>query len=167
MLAHSRTERVACHHYIIALGSNRPHFRYGTPARVIAAATAYLPTVAASKTIFSRPLGPSARQYANAVALIESDLDPLMLLAALKAIERDFGRRSTRRWGARVLDLDIILWSGGIWSSQGLGIPHAHFRERRFVLNPCMEIAPDWRDPVTNLNVAHLKARIDRNRRAA
>lgn len=155
---------MAVFHYIIALGSNRSHGRYGLPARVIAAATTYLPVVAVSRTSCSHPLGPSSRLYANAVALIETDLMPPQLLAALQQIEHDFGRRRTRRWGARVLDLDIILWSGGIWSSNGLGIPHAHFRNRNFVLNPLLEIAPEWRDPVTRLTTRHLKARLDRSR---
>lgn len=155
--------RVAAFHYIIALGSNRPHGRYGSPARVIAAATQQLPVVAVSQTLSSRPVGPSARLYANAVALIETDLIPTALLAVLQKIETDFGRRRTRQWGARVLDLDIILWSGGIWSSKGLGIPHAHFRNRDFVLSPLVEVAREWRDPVTHLNVCHLKARLDRN----
>ena len=158
---------MAVFHYIIALGSNRRHAKYGSPARVIEAAITQLPVIAISKAVVSRPIGPSARDYVNAVSLIESELDPPRMLIALKSIEREFGRRPTRRWGARVLDLDIILWSGGMWSSKGLGIPHAHFRTRSFVLNPLIEIAADWRDPVTNLNIGHLKARIDRNRRAA
>ncbi len=155
---------MAAFQYIIALGSNRPHGKYGVPARVIATAAQRLPVIAMSQTSFGRPIGPSARLYANAVALIESDLAPPALLAILKQIESDFGRRRARRWGARVLDLDIILWSGGIWSSKGLGIPHAQFRNRDFVLSPLLEIAPEWRDPVTHLNVCHLKARLDRNR---
>lgn len=110
----------------------------------------------------TRPLGPSARAYTNAVVLIETDLAPPALLAHLKAIERAYGRRRGRRWGARPLDLDIIGWSGGIWHSPTLGIPHAAFRRRRFVLAPLVEIAPDWRDPVTNLTARHLLARLDR-----
>jgi len=89
------------------------------------------------------------------------------MLARLKAIERAFGRRPGRRWGDRVLDLDIIGWSGGIWASRGLSIPHAAFRERGFVLGPLVEIAPTWRDPVTWLTVRQLLARLDRKDRRA
>ena len=55
----------------------------------------------------------AGRDFANAVALVESGLEPPAMLARLKGIERDFGRRASRRWGPRVLDLDIALWSGG------------------------------------------------------
>ena len=119
---------------------------------------------AASRIIDTPPLGPGKRRYANAVALIESDLLPPALLAHLKSIERAHGRRAGRRWGDRSLDLDIIGWSGGIWASRSLSIPHPAFRERRFVLDPLVEIAPDWRDPVTNLTVRQLRARLDRKR---
>ena len=110
------------------------------------------------------PLGPGKRRYANAVALIETDLDPPALLAHLKAIEHAHGRRPGRRWGDRPLDLDIIGWSGGIWASRTLSIPHPAFRQRRFVLAPLVEIAPGWRDPVTNLTARQLLARLDRRR---
>jgi 2-amino-4-hydroxy-6-hydroxymethyldihydropteridine diphosphokinase len=154
------------HIYAIALGSNRRHGRHGRPEHVLAAAMDMLDlnVVARSKTIRSRPLGPSQRDYANAVALIATPLDPPALLAHLKAIERAFGRRRARRWAARVLDLDIILWSGGIWTSASLSIPHQNFCYRKFVLTPLSTIAPGWRDPLSGLTIRHLKARLDRKR---
>src|SRR3546814_11465218 len=66
----------------------------------------------------TRALGPAGRDFANAAALVKSHLGPPELLRKLKKIERKFGRRSVRRWGPRVLDLDIILWSGGAWPSR-------------------------------------------------
>ena len=92
--------------------------------------------------------------------MIESEYDPQSLLAGLKYIEREFGRRDGRRWGDRVLDLDIVLWSGGAFESSGLKIPHREFRKRDFVLSPAYRIAPDWRDPVTGLRIRHLLARV-------
>jgi 2-amino-4-hydroxy-6-hydroxymethyldihydropteridine diphosphokinase len=154
-------------HYAIALGSNRRHGRYGSPARVIDAAAERLPIVIISRTIHSLPIGPSERAYANAVAIIETPLAPPALLAALKAIEHMFGRRAGQRWGPRVLDLDIITWSGGIWADRQLTIPHASFRDRHFVLAPLAEITPGWRDPITHLNVKQLKARLDRAKSCA
>lgn len=151
--------------YAIALGSNMRHVRHGAPERVIAAAIEAfdLPVLAVSKTIRSRPLGPSARTYANAAALIETAMAPLDLLDHLKAIEADFGRREgSQRWSARVLDLDIVLWSGGMWADGELTIPHPAFRTRAFVLGPLSEILPDWRDPITGCTVRQLKARLDR-----
>jgi 2-amino-4-hydroxy-6-hydroxymethyldihydropteridine diphosphokinase len=120
--------------------------------------------VARSRIIESSPIGPGKRRYANAVALLESKLSPPELLVALKQIERAYGRRPGKRWGDRPLDLDIITWSGGIWASPGLTIPHTEFRKRRFVLAPLSEIAPDWRDPVTNLTTRQLLARLDQKR---
>ena len=114
----------------------------------------------ASPLVRSAPVGPSQRRYANAAVLLDSPLQPPAMLAQLKAIERRFGRRRGRRWGARVIDLDIILWSGGAWSSPGLTIPHVAFRERRFVLDPLAVIAPDWRDPVTGRTVRQLRCRL-------
>jgi 2-amino-4-hydroxy-6-hydroxymethyldihydropteridine diphosphokinase len=154
-------------HYAIALGSNRCHGRYGAPKRVITAAFNALGelVIARSQIIETAPIGPSIRRYANAAALIETDLEPDDLLDHLKSIERSFGRRGAQKWGARVLDLDIILWSCGMWSGVGLTVPHLSFRTRAFVLVPLCQVAADWRDPVSNLSLHHLKARLDRKRR--
>src|SRR3546814_13363107 len=83
---------------------------------------------------------------ANAAALVETGLPPPALLKRLKEIEADFGKRAGQRWGARTLDLDIVLWSGGLWSDRSLTIPHPSFRERNFVLAPLTPIAPRWRE---------------------
>ena len=167
--------RVGRQSYLIALGSNR-RGRSGSPRTLLRCFGALGETVwlaqstkapkscviATSRIIETLPLGPGLRRYANAVALIETDLGPPALFAQLKAVERAYGRRAGRRWGDRVLDLDIIGWSGGIWASPGLSIPHPAFRTRRFVLAPLVEIAPDWRDPVTQLTARQLLARLDR-----
>jgi 2-amino-4-hydroxy-6-hydroxymethyldihydropteridine diphosphokinase len=63
------------------------------------------------------------RRYANGAVLVRSDLGPVAMLALLKSIERAFGRRGGKRWGSRVLDLDIVLWSGGEWRSRPLRAP--------------------------------------------
>lgn len=149
--------------YLIALGSNR-RGRHGGPRAELCAALAAIGAKRVSPIITSAPLGPSNRAYANAVAMIESDEAPPELLARLKDIERAFGRRRGRRWGARVLDLDILAWSGGIWRSPGLIIPHVALRERDFVLRPLIGLAPGWRDPVTGLNALQLHTRLTRRR---
>ena len=149
--------------YLVALGSNQRHHSYGRPRDVVRAAMeelAALGTVTErSPVITTPPMGAARRRFANAALMIESDYDPPALLAALKRMEREFGRRRGRRWGDRVLDLDIILWSGGIWAGAGLAIPHGEFRRRDFVLAPAAAIAPRWSDPVTGLSVAQLAAR--------
>ncbi len=95
--------------------------------------------------------------------MIATSLMPEALLARLQAIERAFGRKSRgARWTARVLDLDLVLWSGGAWSSTALTIPHPRMRDRQFVLAPAQAIAADWRDPLTGLTVRQLRARLTR-----
>jgi 2-amino-4-hydroxy-6-hydroxymethyldihydropteridine diphosphokinase len=150
--------------YAVALGSNRRHGRHGPPARTLAAAAAALHggetrLVALSASRPTPAMGPAGRGFANAAALLESPLDPPELLAHLKQMERAFGRRGSRRWGPRVLDLDIVLWSEGAWCSGALTIPHPEFRARLFVLEPLAEIAPAWRDPLSGLTVRQLLAR--------
>lgn len=150
--------------YAIAIGSNR-RGRHGSPSDEVAAAIAAIgDIVAVARIIETPPLGPSIRRFVNTAILIETDEAPDMLLDRFKTIERAFGRRRGQRWGARVIDLDIILWSGGIWTNATLTIPHRLFRERDFVLRPLMEIAPDWRDPVTGLSVRHLAHAVDPRR---
>ena len=121
--------------------------------------------VALSPTIETAPLGPSRRRYANAAAVVDSVHPPDALLGLLGEVERAFGRRRRgQRWGARTLDLDIVLWDGGAWSSEALTLPHPRFRNRTFVLGPASAIAPNWRDPITGLTLAQLAARLTRPR---
>lgn len=154
------------HLYAIAIGSNRPHRRFGRPPGVVEAAIARLDAefalFDASPIILNTAHGGAGRDFANAVALVESGLEPAQILQRLKCIERDFGRRRGRRWGPRVLDLDIVLWSGGEFSSRQLRIPHPRLTERAFVLQPLAVVASGWR--IGPFTVRHLAAR--RGRRA-
>lgn len=115
-----------------------------------------------SPIVSTLPMGAAQRRFANAALLLESEYDPPSLLSALKRMEREFGRRAGQRWGDRVLDLDVILWSEGSWVSSDLQVPHPAFRERDFVLGPACAIAPDWRDPKTALSLSQLNARLTR-----
>ena len=151
--------------YAIALGSNRRHGRYGGPAAIVEAAVDELAArgveiAALSRIRLTPALGPAGRSFANAVAIASTVLDPAGLLVELKALERDFGRRSGRRWGPRVLDLDILLWSEGAFEAPGLIVPHPAMRERPFVLDPLCDLVPAWRDPVSGLTVRQLRARL-------
>jgi 2-amino-4-hydroxy-6-hydroxymethyldihydropteridine diphosphokinase len=153
------------HLYAIAIGSNRPHGRYGRPAGVVEAAIARLDQdfglFDASRIVLNAAHGGAGRDFANAVALVESDVEPPQMLNRLKGIEREFGRRPGRRWGARVLDLDLILWSGGRFRSRRLTIPHPQVASRGFVLQPLAAIAPDWQIH-GSLNGRHLAHRLAR-----
>jgi len=151
--------------YAIALGSNRRHGRHGPPERVIRAAVGALAAsglrmVAVSPVRRTPALGPAGRAFANAAVLVDTRFDPPALLALLKATEAAFGRRRGRRWGPRVLDLDILLWSGGRWRARGLIVPHAALEERDFVLRPLVAIAPDWRIGPGVRNVRHALFRL-------
>jgi 2-amino-4-hydroxy-6-hydroxymethyldihydropteridine diphosphokinase len=148
--------------YLVALGSNRVG-RHGRPRDEVAAALDLLGGTP-SPIVASAPLGPSTRTFANAAVLIDSDETPPELLARLKAIERAFGRRTGRRWGGRVIDLDIVLWSRGRVASRRLTIPHPAFRERAFVLAPAAAIAPAWRDPATGRTLRQFHARLTARR---
>jgi len=155
----------ATHLYAIAIGSNRPHGRFGRPAGVVEAAIARLDEefglFDASPIILNPAHGGAGRDFANAVALVESDLPPPSMLERLKRVERDFGRRSGRRWGPRVLDLDVVLWSGGQVRSRRLTVPHNQLGKRSFVLQPLASIAPDWRVR-GSLTARHLAERLAR-----
>nr|AIW81391.1 7, 8-dihydro-6-hydroxymethylpterin-pyrophosphokinase [uncultured bacterium TB310_p] len=158
------------HEYIIALGSNRRHHRYGSPRQTVEAAFAALArndiTVLNCSRIFTTfPIGPSTRAYANAAVTVASNLAPDSLLHELKEIEAEFGSRRGQRWSARTLDLDIILWGGGSFHSSNVTIPHTLFRTRDFVLKPLMSVAPSWVDPITNLSVRHLFTRLTKKQR--
>jgi 2-amino-4-hydroxy-6-hydroxymethyldihydropteridine diphosphokinase len=158
------------HLYLIALGSNQRHAVIGAPARVIAQAIialemADIDVFEAAPVMTSFAIGPSLRQYANSAVIVASALSPPAMLDRLKAIENHFGRRpGGQKWRARVLDLDIIFWSGGMWASDqpALAIPHFQLRKRLFVLGPARKIAGDWRDPVTGLAIKHLFHRLYR-----
>lgn len=160
---------------LIALGSNKPHGRYGSPAHVIVAAIAALAAmgldiVATARVRNTAAIGPGGRGYANTAIAVSGVRDLARLLRKLKALERSFGRRGGQRWGARVLDLDIIGAGDAVlparlrWhrAQHGLLVPHPRLAERRFVLDPLREIAPDWRHPMQGLSVRQLHARAHR-----
>lgn len=92
----------------------------------------------------SQPLGPADQpDYVNAVAALDTCLDPLLLLDLLQQIEQQQGRqRKDERWGPRTLDLDILLFGNQIIDLPRLQVPHYHLHARPFVLYPLAEIAP-------------------------
>lgn len=111
--------------------------------------------VTASRFYSSKPMGPQDQpDYVNAVALIQTQLEPHALLDTLQNIEREQGRvRKDERWGARTLDLDILLYNDEQINCERLTVPHYGLCDREFVVYPLLEIAPDLILP----NGAHLK----------
>jgi len=94
--------------------------------------------------------------FVNAAAIGECALSAQGTLEALQAIEQRFGRARPYENAPRTIDLDLILYGEEVIAGPGLTVPHPRFRERRFVLEPLAEIAPDWVDPVTRKTVAEL-----------
>jgi 2-amino-4-hydroxy-6-hydroxymethyldihydropteridine diphosphokinase len=104
------------------------------------------------------PEGVSGEQprYLNAAIVGEAQLEPMALLKRLLSIEEQLGR-TRPYWGApRKIDLDLILYGDVQLREPGLQVPHPRFRDRRFVLGPLAEIAPEMVDPVTGRTVAEL-----------
>jgi 2-amino-4-hydroxy-6-hydroxymethyldihydropteridine diphosphokinase len=135
------TERAA-----IALGSNidDPEAQVTRAFDEIAA----LPgtqVLARSKLRRTRPVGYADQpDFINAVALVETALEPRALLDALLAIEQRHGRKRTIANGPRTLDLDIILYGTRIIDEPGLQVPHPRAAQRAFVLEPLREVWPDF-----------------------
>lgn len=148
----------------IALGANLGD-RVGTMRDAVRLLAAHpsIELTACSSTYDTAPVGPPDQpRYLNAAVAVRTTLGPREVLALLLDIERTLGReRSTTRWTARTIDLDLILHgecveTSGDPSAGGLAVPHPRFRERAFVLVPLAEIAPAARDPVTGERVESL-----------
>lgn len=104
--------------------------------------------LAHSSLYCSAPVGfQDQPDFINAVALIETALEPHALLEALLAIEHQHGRVRDLRNGPRVLDLDVLLYDALVCHEHGLTLPHPRMHERAFVLEPLLEIAPDCMIP--------------------
>ena len=82
-------------------------------------------------------------EFTNAACRVRTDLDPPSVLALAKELEAEAGRVDGPRWGPRPLDIDILAWDGGTWDEPDLVIPHPRLHERRFALQPLVEVDPD------------------------
>jgi 2-amino-4-hydroxy-6-hydroxymethyldihydropteridine diphosphokinase len=144
----------------VGLGSNQ-----ADPRHQIETALSELGALGASVARVSRfyrtePVGgdPSQPWYVNAVAEIAFRGEPLELLQVFRTIESRHGRLRSERNAPRTLDLDILLFGDRILDSDELTLPHPRFRDRRFVLVPLAEIAPEARDPSTGRTIRELLA---------
>lgn len=98
--------------------------------------------------------------FVNAAMALETSLSPQRLLERLHGIEEILGRVRTVHWGPRVIDLDLVGVGKLIVSTPQLNLPHPHCWYRRFVLDPLIDVAPDWRHPVLGKTVAELRERL-------
>jgi 2-amino-4-hydroxy-6-hydroxymethyldihydropteridine diphosphokinase len=150
---------------LIGLGSNLGDRKAQLDAAVAAlAATPGCNLIAARSYHETAPVGgpPGQDDYLNAATALETTLEPLDLLHALQEIERRAGRVRTVRWGARTLDLDLLLFGDRVITTDELRVPHPRMAERGFVLAPLAEIAPGAVDPITGRTIADLLANLDR-----
>lgn len=141
----------------IALGSNLGD-REGYLRSAIAALQPFIRNLRVSTFHDTAPVGVGPQPtFLNATAVGETSLAARALLDTLLAIERDLGRERPFPGAPRTVDLDVILYGDAIIDeAPSLIVPHPRFRERRFVLEPLAEIAPDWRDPITGQTVEEL-----------
>ncbi|WOE30418.1 MULTISPECIES: 2-amino-4-hydroxy-6-hydroxymethyldihydropteridine diphosphokinase [unclassified Acinetobacter] len=123
----------------IGLGSN-----LGDSRQILIEAVEKLRTlgdVITSKLYQSPPMGPQDQpHYLNAVACLQTDLEPLLLLDELQRFEQESGRVRLRRWGERTLDLDLLLYGEALIQNERLTVPHVGILQRDFVLIPLLDL---------------------------
>ncbi|MEO1620559.1 MAG: 2-amino-4-hydroxy-6-hydroxymethyldihydropteridine diphosphokinase [Cyanobacteria bacterium J06632_3] len=151
------------HHAAIALGSNLGNARGSSRQLVLDAmdvidASMGIRVLARSHLYKTAPVGPPQPDYINACVTVETTLSPWALLQRLLAIENQFGRVRKERWGARSLDLDLLLFSNRIIHQPKLSVPHPRLHERPFVLIPLADIASQWQHPQLHKTVELLLA---------
>ena len=155
---------------LVALGANLPTARHGSPAEGLDAALSVLAehgigSVARSRWYRSAPMPPAAGPwFVNGVVRVETTLSAVPLMGRLLAVEAAFGRERSVAGAARPLDLDLVDYDGQILRREAddngpaLILPHPRLAERAFVLAPLIEVAPDWRHPVTGATAKSLLA---------
>ena len=146
---------------LIALGANLGDRQANLDrALQLLAARPGVRLVAASSSHATRPIGGPREQadFLNAAALVETSLDPVALLAALREIETALGRRRDGpRWSPRSIDLDLLLFGSQIIESADLTVPHPRMAFRRFVIEPAAEVAPTMIHPTIGWTLAELR----------
>jgi 2-amino-4-hydroxy-6-hydroxymethyldihydropteridine diphosphokinase len=115
----------------------------------------------------TEPIGPPQPRYLNAVARIATLLSPRATLRRLLEIEELLGRVRRERWGAREIDLDLLLYGDRIVADGALRVPHPHLHERAFALVPLAELAPDAYHPQMARTAAELVSDLPEEARRA
>jgi 2-amino-4-hydroxy-6-hydroxymethyldihydropteridine diphosphokinase len=151
---------------LVGIGSNLAGTGYESPLQTAAAAIDELPKIGIdvlrrSQWYLSEPVPVSDQPwFVNGVIAANTEFGPEPLLERLLDLETRFGRVRGERNAARTLDLDLLDYDGRLCATQRLVLPHPRLHERRFVLAPLSEIAPQWRHPRLDHTAAELLARL-------
>ncbi|HZQ40002.1 MAG TPA: 2-amino-4-hydroxy-6-hydroxymethyldihydropteridine diphosphokinase [Rhizomicrobium sp.] len=148
---------------LIALGANLPHLA-GQPADTLKRALGELERqgveIREVSAFYETPAWPDPADpaFVNAVAAVQTSLQPVELLMLLHGVETDFGRLRSAANAARTLDLDLLDYDGRVMAEPELTLPHPRMASRSFVLVPLRDVAPGWRHPITGQGLAELLA---------
>ena len=156
------------HRVYIGIGSNLGDRKANTAEAVDRIAKLPGTKIARASSLYeSEPLGDAKTWFVNSVIEIDTDIPADALLRKLKAIEASMGRKRVKgkRWGSRVIDLDILLSDEEIIEKRSLKVPHPEMHKRRFVLLPLAELAPHVVHPQLGQTVSALLASVKDDKR--
>lgn len=156
------------HRVYIGIGSNLGDRRANTIEAIARMRELPATRIVRSSSLYeSEPLGDAKTWFVNSVIELETELPPDQLLRKLKGIEEAMGRKRVKgkRWGSRIIDLDILLADQDVIEKRSLKVPHPEMHKRRFVLMPLAELAPHVVHPQLGQSVSTLLATVKDDKR--
>lgn len=108
--------------------------------------------------------GEKQNWYLNCALKLKTSLDVIKLFQALQEIENQLGRKRPHRWAPRTIDLDLLFFDDEILRTKNLTVPHPELHQRRFVLKPLLELAPQLKHPILGISVKTMLKKLDDNK---